>query len=624
MMHSSAGTDPGPDATVDWQDWPVPTPSSFQVDLRGMIALLGQHLYSRPQVYVRELLQNAVDALTARSRLTGDHDAAWSVRLNGASAPGEPVRCTDDGVGMTLAEVSEVLATVGRSSKRDEFELPAGDYLGQFGIGLLSCFMVTDRVIVRTRSVTGTPAVEWVGYSSGVFTATEISDDLPFGTTVEFVPRPDEAAVTSARAVDGFAREYGEYLDVPLWVNGERINRQAVWALPPGERDAEARSRLQEFGAELIGGRPLAAIPLGVLGADLAGTAFVLPYPPSPSARPAHRVYLGRMLVTDSCENLLPDWAFFVRAVATTTAANPTASREQLIDDEALAHLRQGLGAALRHWVDRVGREEPDLLAEFVSVHHLGLRSVAIHDQALAAAIVPWLPFETSEGRMPLHDFVRRWPVVRYVVDHDEFDTVASLAQPGQPVLNAGYVYDAALVRELPLILPGVTCVEVTASSALEGLAAPALADQARAAGLERRATAALAEVDCAAVVRAFDPADSTAFLVADPDLWRRLERVRTQTAPGLWSSMLEAMADSAPALDTGAGPASRLCLNWANPLIRRLAVVGDDVVADRVLRVLYCQAVLAAHRPLQPAERSLLSRGLDDLLALSMTEEDR
>lgn len=587
-----------------------------------MISLVGEHLYSTPHVFVRELLQNAVDAITARTRLTGRSDPGWQVRLDAPRTPGDPVRCVDDGVGMTLAEVGELLATVGRSSKRDAHELPISGYLGQFGIGMLSCFMVTDRITVRTRSVTGAPAVEWVGHSSGVFTAEEIPDDLPPGTTVEFSPRPDDAALTTATALLQTARRYASYLTVPIQVDGQTLNRPALWALPSSERSVH-RAELDALGAELLGQTPLATIPLTVAGTDLQGTAFVLPFGPSPSSRQVHRVYLSRMLVTEHCDNLLPDWAFFVRCMVTTSSVNPTASREQLVDDEALSHLRHGLGVELRRWIDRIGREQPQLLAEFVAVHGLALRSVASHDRELASMILPWLTFDTSVGRMTLRDFLARGgPLVRYVTDHQEFDTVAALSRSDRPVLNAGYVYDAALLRDLPLILEGATSTEVTAASVLDGLAAPALADQVLTARLERRAADALATVACEAVVRVFEPDDQTSFLVADPDLWRRIERGRGLAAPGLWSNMLTALRSAAPSEDEPGAASARLCLNWSNAMIRRLAAIDDDIVAGRILRVLYCQAALAAHRPLRSDERTLLTASLDDLLALSLNED--
>lgn len=590
-------------------------PTSFQVDLRGMISLLGRHLYSGPRIYLRELIQNGVDAITARAG-DGAPDASWRIRITGAHSPGQPVRCTDDGIGMTLAQAQDVLSTVGRSSKRNEFELPVSGYLGQFGIGLLSCFMVTDKVVVHTRAA-GCSAVEWIGYSSGVFTATEIEDDLPVGTTVEFVPRPDEVAVTSPTAIREIATQYAEYLPIPIYADGHQINTLALWA-DPGNSD---RNQLAEFGADLLGAAPLAALELRVPGTDLTGTAFILPYPPSPSARQSHHVYLGRMLISDSSNNLLPDWAFFARCIINTTNLNPTASREQLVDDDALDHIRNGLGATLRRWVEQIGHTDPGLLADFVAVHHLGLRSVAVHDPALAALIVPWLPFDTSAGRMPLRDFVTKWPVVRYVTDPDEFDTVSALAAPNAPVLNAGYVYDNQLIRDLPLVLAGVEVIKVSVGDLMESLAVPAAADQQLTGELERRASAALESVGCEALVRVFNPAEITAFVVNDPDLWRRLERGRATAQPGLWSSMVSAMSQAAP-IQLNDGPASRFCLNWAAPTIRRLAQVPDALVVERMIRVIYCQSVLAAHRPLQAAERTLLSTSLDDLMTLSLEGE--
>ena len=190
-----------------------------------------------------------------------------------------------------------------------------------------------------------------------------------------------------------------------------------------------------------------------------------------------------------------------------------------------------------------------------------------------------------------------------------------------EPILDAGYVYDRDIVREVPRIMPGVQCLEVSASTILNNLNAPALSEQVAASQLERRADEALAELRCEAVTRVFEPSDCAAFLVVDPDLWRRLERGRAQAMPGLWSSMMQAMSASAAVANADAAPASRLCLNWSNPMIRKLTAASDDVVVDRILRVVYCQAVLAAHRPLAEAERSLLASSLDDLLELSMME---
>jgi molecular chaperone HtpG len=150
---------------------PAGADRTFQVDLRGLVDLLSHHLYSSPRVYLRELMQNAVDALTARHGLESAAPAgALGIRLY---ADGSVVRVEDDGVGLTEADVHTFLATIGRSSKRaDRIAEQRGDFIGQFGIGLLSCFLVADEIHVLSRSARtpDAPAVEWRGRGDGSYT----------------------------------------------------------------------------------------------------------------------------------------------------------------------------------------------------------------------------------------------------------------------------------------------------------------------------------------------------------------------------------------------------------------------------------------------------------------------
>lgn len=166
----------------------------FQVDLSGMVDLLSRHLYSGPQVFVRELIQNAVDAVSAR--LEHAPEAPAFIRLTpGTSEQGLPtLEVTDTGTGLTAAEAAELLATIGRSSKRDPIlGLGRDRFIGQFGIGLLASFMVADQieVISRSEDLRAHP-VHWIGYSDGTFTVSELEDtNISVGTTVRLTARSD-------------------------------------------------------------------------------------------------------------------------------------------------------------------------------------------------------------------------------------------------------------------------------------------------------------------------------------------------------------------------------------------------------------------------------------------------
>src|SRR6185436_6920812 len=197
---------------------------SFQVDLRGLVDLLSHHLYGSPRVYVRELLQNAVDAITAR-RAT-EPDAPALIRIEPPELTGDgTLRVHDTGIGLTEAQVHELLATIGRSSKRDELGFARHEFLGQFGIGLLSCFVVADEIEVSTRAA-GAPTVLWRGHADGRYEVTLPTDQRPAqGTTVTLRPRRDAEQWLTGPTVTELARLYGSLLPVAIQV-GDQVGDQ--------------------------------------------------------------------------------------------------------------------------------------------------------------------------------------------------------------------------------------------------------------------------------------------------------------------------------------------------------------------------------------------------------------
>ncbi|MBT0772492.1 HSP90 family protein [Kineosporia sp. J2-2] len=610
-------------------DSPDRTPRPFQVDLRGIVDLLSRSIYSGPQVYLRELLQNGVDAITARGALPGSPPG--SIRITPAAGQDGELVFTDNGVGLTAAEVGELLATVGRSSKRDVLDLPRTDRLGQFGIGLLSCFMVSDDIRVLSRAAGGEPPVEWIGSADGTFTVRELDDDeaLPeIGTQVRLRPRAGDGELTSPTAVLELATRYGAYLPVPVRVEmpgGEQtVSSEPLFAQPFTAPSPE----LMALGKELLGAEPLDAVPLHVPGTGTRGTAFVLPFAPSPGARQATRVYLRGMLLSERIDDLLPEWAFFARCVVDTTGLRPTASRESLIQDDALEETRAELGSALRRWVATMANRDPVRLSSFLGVHHLALRALVLHDDELAGFIVPWLPIETSNGQTTYRELLRGGAPLRFAETVDEFRQIAAIARPDSPVINGGYVYDADILRRLPDLIPGTVVETVTITDELASLDVPPLAERPAAQRLQARAEEALKDLDCTVLVRSFAPDTLPALHIADAGVLRRLQRQRAKEAgSGMWASILQRIDDAQNQQDAQhqqngegetVGAAGQLCLNWRNRLVRALADSDDELLLARTVRVVHVQALLAAHRPLRAVERASLTDALTDIVHLS------
>ena len=260
-------------------------PERFQVDLSGLVDLLSRHLYSGPQVYLRELLQNAVDAVTARREIDAGADATIRISTD-IDAQGRTVlEIVDSGVGLTAAEAAELLATIGRSSKRDEtFGLGRTQFIGQFGIGLLAAFMVADSIEVVSRSARGeAPAIRWIGYADGTFEVIEIPErEIEVGTTVRLLARTDTEHWLSHESVLALAIEYGSLLPFDVAVRVPIPGAAPVWRritqaeLPWQVEHARALDRERALAAHCersFGFTPLAAIDLTLSGSPVRCSA---------------------------------------------------------------------------------------------------------------------------------------------------------------------------------------------------------------------------------------------------------------------------------------------------------------------------------------------------------------
>lgn len=590
----------------------TPTSHTFQVDLRGLVDLLSHHLYSSPKVYVRELLQNAVDAITARRAF--EPDAPGEVRI---VTDGRRLTITDPGVGLTVTEVHKLLATIGGSSKRDELiEGARRDFLGQFGIGLLACFTVASVITVTSRSAREPDAapVRWSARDDGSYTVTELDPaDAPEpGTAVELTARPGEPWLEPDKAAE-LAREYGSLLPIDITVESRDRTVRVTDTPPLWERawpTATARRlALNAYCEKTLGFVPLDVIDLDAPSAGVKGAAFVLPHATAPSTRPAHRVHLKRMLLTDTADNLVPEWAFFVRCVVDTDALRPTASRESLYDDEALAAARDAVGAQIRDWLARLASTDPDRLEAFLAVHELGVKALARHDADLLEVMLPWLRFETTDGPGTLLDFARAHRPIYLTDSVDEYRQVAQIAAAqGIGVVNGGYVYDAELVQALTRLDPTVeveTLRPGVISANLDTL--PVEAELALQPFLAV-ARAGLDAVDVDVVVREFNPVSVPALLLDDRAARRERQRAEAEAeADDLWGGILASIKRHTAR--------AQLVLNHRNPTVRRVSAIGDPELTGTAVESLYGQALLMSHRPLRAADTALLNRSFMNLL---------
>lgn len=603
------------------------TTHTFQVDLRGLVDLLSHHLYSSPRVYLRELLQNAVDAITARQAVRPGAPARITVH-----AGEDRLTVTDTGIGLTEADVHRFLATIGRSSKRDadggldgdRLASARSDFIGQFGIGLLACFVVADQITVTSRSAAdpAAPAVEWRGTADGRYTIRTLAAGAVAepGTTVTLTPRADGAEWTRPDRVVALARHYGSLLRHEVTVTdahggATRINdTPPPWEVPHAS-PAARRDALVEHCRATFDFTPLDAIALDLPLVGLRGVAYVLPTSVHPSRRAGHRVHLKGMLLSDQAHELLPEWAFFVRCVVDADSLRPTASREALYEDETLHAVRDALGARIRDWLTGLSASDPALLHQFIAVHHLAVKALARYDDALLRLLLPWLPFETTDGQVTLDEFARAHPVVLVTQTVEEFRQVAPIAAAaGLGVVNGGYAYDRDLVHRLPEFRPGVSVVDLDPATVTAHLDAVEPSAELAAAGFLHIAREVMGQFECDVVLRSFHPVSAPALLLDSREA--RHERTRSELAQesdGLWADILGSLRSEAPR--------AQLVLNHLNPLVRRAASITERGLAVTAAEALYGQALLLTRRPLRASESALLNRAFIGLLDHAMHE---
>lgn len=602
--------------------------STFQVDLRGIVDLLSHHLYSGPRVYVRELMQNAVDAVTVRG--TGDDRPALLLVPTDVAADGR-LYAMDSGVGLDEDDVRTFLATIGRSSKRDELGLARSDLLGQFGIGLLSCFMVSEDIEVVSRRTDG-PWVRWVGHADGTYELATLPDGLAAdderaawlaggpGTCVTLAPRRGTEHLLDSVSVADLAQHFGSYLPHRVVVRTAAGEVDASLRTPPWRIEDPERRRAAcvELATAELGGEPFHVLPIRVPQAGLDGVAVIGGHRAASASPGRHRVHLKGMLLSDQVADLVPEWAFFVRCAVDSQLLRPTANREALFDDDLLEQARAEIGAQVRAWLVRMASTQPERMQRFLSIHQVAVKAMALQDDELLRILLPLLPFETNQGRCTLPELLRTTDVVRVAATIDDFRQVgAVLAAQGVAVVNGGYTFDLDLVRRLVDVEP-TAVVEVVVPGDLDG--------HVRLVPDERLCEVAVALADVRAVLdgvqvdvelRAFAPVSLPALLLDEGDRRDRREvRSAAAEADDVWSALLGAF-------DDGGSDRPRLLLNDTNPTVRRVLVLRDAALRQVAAESLYGRALLAGGRRLRPVDTALIDRSFNALLDRAVDEPE-
>lgn len=581
---------------------------SFQVDLKGIIRLLSENLYSSGDVFLRELLQNAVDAIAARQKEDKDFQDGRIKITYGRGKDGESYLVfSDNGIGLTREEIHTFLSVIGQSSKRGEMQRTT--YIGQFGIGLLSCFLVTDEILVRSRSVREKQGWRWLGRSDGTYQVVEETVPLEAGTRVELRLGKKMARRYGEEKVAGLLKEYGFLIKVPVEFEGEGGSRRINDGFIPWRQSFCSGEEIMQFGELMFGENFFGVVP--ILGEGLKGYAFISERQTSAAAMGRHKIFLKDMLITEDGKDLIPKWAFFTRCILNAEHLTPMASREEFVSDHALARARNDIEKCLFDYFVSLSKFDVNKLKRLTLIHNVAIKSLAVENEQVYKLFFPFLTFVTNIGDLTglqLLEASKRLPVY-YCVEVDDYRRARPLVGNARVIVNAGYIYDTKLLQLLKQYFQGVRIEMFDESSYAELLEEPSAGRKKEMDFLTSEMGRVLEKFRCGVMLKQFEPSDMPALYVAGADGF-----LDNAVLDGGFSGFLEGFDFG----DTG-GYGNKLYINAANPLIRRLAQIQDLEMMENMVQILYVHAMLAGHYTLSEREMEVLNTGMMKLIAYGL-----
>ncbi|MEM1177844.1 MAG: ATP-binding protein [Acidobacteriota bacterium] len=561
------------------------------VDTGGLLQVLGQNLYSTPEVAVRELVQNAHDSCVRR-RLEDKAPDAAPPRIDVTADPGGTLTILDTGAGLTREEVERYLATLGAGYTRI-LRRSSGDseLVGAFGLGFLSAYVISDLVEVTTTSYQDPGTTLLFRSRDGLRYSLSEAPSAPVGTRVRLTLKASHSQLGGPDYVARVLERYCCLLPTPIYAPA------AINGTPPSWRVSEDLPELRRRKLHLETARRFERHfePLCVWEVEPAPEFEVrgivwLQDGGSWATSDTRRVsiFVRGMLVDDDAPRALPEWAGFAGAAIECNDLTPTASREAVQRDKAwdqlVEHLRQATVKGLVH----VARTQPEAWRRVVARHNEALRAATLVEPALFDLLENQLQLPTSEGPMRLREVEKATPgrLFLTVGDGDGYETLIHRAL-SQPVLT-GHLFGVAAFARIWCEANGKKLITLGTQSGNEEVFRPAEKDPDR----DRRLGALFGDAGLGISASHFEPATLPLLWVPDREAALK-QRIEDDRADRRISAGLLGLARQFTA-SIESRELARLFINLGSPLVQEL-LVADDAKARHAAAVLRALAQVGA-----------------------------
>ncbi|WP_030437966.1 molecular chaperone HtpG [Actinoplanes subtropicus] len=392
----------------------------FQAEARQLLQLMVHSIYSNKDIFLRELISNASDALD-KLRLAALQDGLEAdtsdlhIEIE-ADAEARTLTVRDNGIGMTREEVVDLIGTIAKSGTaellaklKEAKESP--ELIGQFGVGFYSTFMVADKVELVTRKAgTEGHGTRWESTGEGTYTIDD-DPDAPVGTsvTVHLRPKDEEDQLfdyADEWKIKEIVKRYSDFISFPIRKGEETLNSmKALWARPRSEvSDDEYHQFYRHISHDWSD--PLEIINMRAEGTFEYEALLFLPSraPHDLFQRDARRglqLYVKRVFIMDDSKELIPDYLRFVKGVVDAADLSLNISREILQQDRHIQMIRRRLVKKVLSTIKDLLANNPEKYATFWREFGKAVKEGLLNDPDNQKAILDVATFSSTYGTEP-------------------------------------------------------------------------------------------------------------------------------------------------------------------------------------------------------------------------------
>jgi len=406
-------------------------PIAFKAEIKQLLDILIHSLYTDREIFLRELISNASDALTQMDfvmltdRSVLDPDVELAIRLS-VDEDEKIITISDTGVGMTRDELTTNLGTIAQSGAQaflnatdegvDQQQL--ADVIGQFGVGFYSVFMVAEWVRVTSRSFKPrAKAATWYATGEDTFTV-EAAEKEHRGTTIEIKLKEDTEEFANESRLRDIIKKHSDYVRFPIYVGDaeEQTNRQtAIWRQAPREvEDGEYNEFYKHLTLDFED--PITRVHFV---ADAPLRIFSLLYIPTNPERNMFslrkedglKLYARKVLIQEYTTDLLPPYFRFVQGVVDSEDLPLNVSRETVQATALMARIKKILTGQVTKQLTTMAEKEPEKYAQFWQAFSPFIKEGIASEQSNRESLYPFVRFHTTvnpESWVSLNDYVER------------------------------------------------------------------------------------------------------------------------------------------------------------------------------------------------------------------------